>query len=81
MSTPWGKAPIGEYPLARDGHAVLLGRTSEPVIAGSMMLTETRRGSVVMNYEVYGNSYRVFAFLFPRPRIDIRRPLRMQWER
>jgi IrrE N-terminal-like domain len=73
--------PISEYPLAHDAHAVLFRRTSEPVTAGSMTLTDTRRGSTVMNYEVYSNTYRAFALLFPRPRLDLRRPVRAEWAR
>ena len=58
---------------------MLFGHTAEPVTTGSVTLTDTRRGQVVVNYEVYSSTYRVVGLLIPRPRIDIRRPLRAKW--
>jgi hypothetical protein len=71
--------PLALYPLAKDGLAVLQGRAPEPVVAGTIMLPETRRGSALMNYEVYSNTYQIFALVYPRPRLDIRRPVRAEW--
>lgn len=70
---------LDEYPLARDGRLVLNGRSAEPVVPGTITLPDTRRGSIEMNYEVYSNTYRVFALLYPRPRLDIRRKVRAEW--
>jgi hypothetical protein len=71
---------LNQYTLARDGHLVLNGRAPEPVIPGTITLADSQRGPTEMNYEVYSNTYRVFALIFPRPRLDIRRPVRAEWK-
>lgn len=60
---------------------MLNGRTAEPVITGAITLPNTKRGSNEMAYEVYSNTYRVFALIYPRPRFDIRGMVRAEWKR
>lgn len=71
--------PLTQYRLAMDGFAVLQGRTIEPIADGTIVLPDTRRGSVEMIYEVYSNTYQIFALIYPRPRFNIRRSVRAEW--
>lgn len=58
---------------------MLKGSLREPVVEGEITLFDTARGAVRMKYELFCNFYRVFALILPRPRLDIRRPVRSRW--
>lgn len=72
--------PLTRYRLAVDGFAVLQGTTTEPVVEGTIVLPDTQRGPAEMIYEVYSNTYRIFALIYPRPRFGIRRSARTEWQ-
>ena len=55
------------------------GRPPPSVLAGSITTTDTRRGPVHLDYEVYSNTYRAFALLLPQRRVTLGKPVRALW--
>lgn len=73
------RMPLELFPVARDAHRALRGDLATPVIAGQMDVPDTRRGRVELDYEVFSNTYRVFALLFRRQRLQLGKRVSALW--
>ncbi len=60
-----GTFPV-DHGLGKDALAMLRGVLGESVVEGDMVLPDSRRGAVVMEYEVFSNTYFSFALLRPK---------------
>lgn len=56
----------------------LLG-TLAPVLDGTVRLEDSRRGPITLRFEVFSNTYRVFALIYAKPRLDLRARTRAEW--
>jgi hypothetical protein len=70
---------IDDWPVARDAHTALSGGAMTPVLSGDLTTTDSRRGVVRLDYEVYSNSYSAFVLLIPQHRLVIGAPMRTAW--
>jgi len=71
--------PINTHPLARDAWAALCGRAAEPIVTGELMVTDTKRGSTRMDYEIHSNTYAAFTLLYPHRMFVLKPRLRARW--
>jgi len=65
--------------LCAHGRDALRGQALTPVLAGSIITADSRRGPVHLDYEVYSNTYRAFVLLLPRRRVTLGKPVRARW--
>jgi hypothetical protein len=71
--------PISSWDLARVGYDMIHQVFSEPIGAGQLKLIDSRRGPVPLEYELFFNHYQLFAFVFRRPRLPVKRRVRTAW--
>jgi IrrE N-terminal-like domain len=71
--------PIGASPMGGAAYAALRGTLGTPVGSGEYALLDSRRGSKTLQYEVYSNTYAVFALLYPKPKFTRRKTVRAEW--
>lgn len=69
---------LDDSQLARDAQTALRGLADTPIVSGDLT-TDSRRGAVRLDYEVYSNTYRVFVLLIPRRRLMLGRQVRVEW--
>jgi hypothetical protein len=72
---------VRDWQLARDALTALRSSTITPVLSGELMTTDSRRGTVKLDYELYSNTHRVFVLLIPHRRLMIGRQVRAEWRR
>jgi hypothetical protein len=72
---------LDEWQLARDAQSALRGQAGTPVLSGELTTTDSRRGNVRLDYELYSNTYRVFVLLMPHRRLLLGRQVRAEWGR
>jgi hypothetical protein len=73
---PLGASLPTTFPIAcglgSDALAAMRGRIADGLVTdGSVMLEDTRRGAVEMNYEVFSNSFFSFALIAPKVRVRV----------
>ncbi len=68
--------PIGQG-LGQDAHTLLQRSGGSAIAEGDLVLTDSRRGAVPMEYEVFSNGYFSFALLRPRRVIKWPRAVRV----
>lgn len=71
--------PLEEWQLARDAQTALRGTSRTPVISGEIATIDSRRGIVRLDYELFCNTYLVFALLMPQRRLVLGRRVRAEW--
>jgi hypothetical protein len=71
--------PVDGVSLGSVAYAALLDRLEGPIGTGEFTVLDSRKGSVNLSFEVYSNTYVVFALLFAKPRFTLRQAVRAEW--
>ena len=71
--------PLPEWQMARDALRALQGRLAVPILTGDVIASDTSRGKVSLDYEVYSNTYQSFVLLTPHRRLSVGTPVRAAW--
>lgn len=71
--------PIGEGLLGGTALSALRGSIAEPIATGQHVLLDSARGAHTLEYEVFSNTYAVFALLYPKQRSVLRKRVRLEW--
>lgn len=71
---------VGDCELGEAVKRALLG-TLAPVLDGTIRLADSKRGPITLRFEVFSNTYRVFALIYAKPRFDLRSRTRAEWSR
>lgn len=71
--------PIGEGELGGTAYSALRGSLEGPIGSGEHVLLDSARGSRVLHYEVFSNTYAVFVLLYPSRRSILRKRVRLEW--
>lgn len=70
--------PVATFGVARDAYTAITGDNLEPIISGTTKLTQTKRGPVTLQHEIFSNTYAALALIYRR-RPSVRRTVTAQW--
>lgn len=72
--------PLEDSDLATDAFRALTRPSLNPITTGTLRIDGSAHGSIQLEYEVFSNTYGVFALVYPRRRIKVRRQVRAEWK-
>lgn len=71
--------PIADGLLGGYALSALQGSSAQPIAIGEHVLLDSARGAQILKYEVFSNTYAVFALLYPKQRRGMGTRVRLAW--